>query len=169
MKGKSIITVFLLLFVAAGIAYLVMTETRTGNDSAQSPAAAVEPQSADAGGTSADADHRIIVYYFHGNKRCNTCRTIEEYTEAVINMGFADQVRAGTLEYEAVNVEEPGNEHFVSDYQLATRSVVLVDIDQGRETEWIRLDRVWQLVRDREAFENYITENTESFLERHNG
>lgn len=169
MRGKTIITIFLLLFVAIGIAYLVITETRTGEGIEQTPGPVVEPQLADADSAQATADHRVIVYYFHGDKRCNTCRTIEEYTEAAINMGFADQVRSGKLEYMAVNVDEPGNEHFVTDYQLSTRTVVLVDIEEGREQEWTKLERVWQLVRDREAFESYITENTETFLARHNG
>lgn len=169
MIRKTIVTILLLLFVAAGIAYLVLTEIRTGDDIAQTPGLAVEPQSVEADDAETGADHQVIVYYFHGNKRCNTCRTIEEYTEAAINIGFADEVRSGRLEYRTVNVDEPGNEHFVTDYQLSTRTVVLVDIEQGRELTWTKLERVWQLVRDKEAFENYITENTDNFLARHNG
>lgn len=165
MNGKAIITIVLLLFVVAGIAYMVATETRSGKEIAPSSV----PGAADAGSAVAAADNRVIVYYFHGNKRCNTCRAIEEYTEAAITMGFPDQVRSGKLEYMAVNVDEPGNEHFVTDYQLSTRTVVLVDIaEDGKET-WTKLERVWQLVRDREAFESYITENTETFLARHHG
>lgn len=167
--GKTIVTILLLLFVAAGIGYLVLTETRTGDDIAQTPGSAAGPQSVEADGAEAGADNQVIVYYFHGNKRCNTCRAIEEYTEAAINIGFADEVRSGRLEYRTVNVDEPGNEHFVTDYQLSTRTVVLVDIERGREVTWTKLERVWQLVRDKEAFENYITENTDTFLARHNG
>lgn len=96
------------------------------------------------------------VYYFHGNMRCKTCKKIEALTKKTLEEGFAAQLKDGSVELQVVNVDETENEHFVEDYQLATRSVVVSQIKQGKETKWRRLDKVWQLVHDEPAFSDYL-------------
>ena len=65
------------------------------------------------------------------------------------------------LEWRAVNIEEPGNRHFIRDFQLYTRSVVVVDAKDPRRFKV--LDRVWQLVRDKAAFQSYIEQEIRAF------
>lgn len=60
----------------------------------------------------------------------------------------------------SVNVEEPENEHFVKDYQLTTRSVVLSLQNKGKEIRWKRLDEVWNLVKDKPTFMQFIHQET---------
>jgi len=115
------------------------------------------------------ADSKVIVYYFHGNKRCNTCRTIEAYTAEAVNSGFEKQIESGRVEWRPVNIDEPENGHFVEDYELTTRTVVLVDIVEGREGKWTKLDRVWDLTGDKDAFVDYITTNTGAYLAGRDG
>src|SRR5512139_2969587 len=69
----------------------------------------------------------IRVYYFHGTTRCATCKTIEAYAHETVASAFAPDLKAGSLEWRTVNVDESANRHFVRDYQLYTRSVVIVD------------------------------------------
>jgi hypothetical protein len=170
MKGKIIITALLLVFVAVSVVYLIVKERGTQPafvDTAENPSP-VRASEKDALNNTAD-DRTVIVYYFHGNKRCNTCRTIEAYTEAAVNLGFPEELHSGRLVWKAVNVDDPENEHFVQDYKLTTRTVVLVDVDRGNQRRWTKLERVWQLVRDKEAFFEYITENTNAYLAAHDG
>ncbi|HDP95991.1 MAG TPA: hypothetical protein ENN40_11630 [Candidatus Aminicenantes bacterium] len=68
---------------------------------------------------------KTVVYYFHGNSRCRTCLTIEKYTRQAVNNGFADELEKGEMELRAVNVDLKENRHFIQDYQLFSRSVVL--------------------------------------------
>ncbi len=96
------------------------------------------------------------VYYFHGNQRCKTCKKIEALTKKTLEEDFAAQLKDGTMELQVVNVDETENEHFVEEYQLATRSVVVSLLKQGKEARWRRLDKVWQLVHDEPAFTDYI-------------
>uniref|UniRef100_UPI004056112D nitrophenyl compound nitroreductase subunit ArsF family protein n=1 Tax=Candidatus Electronema sp. TaxID=2698783 RepID=UPI004056112D len=96
------------------------------------------------------------VYYFHGNQRCKTCKKIEALTKKTLEENFAAQLKDGSVELQVVNVDETENEHFVEDYQLATRSVVVSQIKQGKEAKWRRLDKVWQLVHDEPAFSDYL-------------
>ena len=63
-----------------------------------------------------------------------------------------------------MNVESTENQHFIEDYQLRTRSVVLVELQDGKQIRWKNLEKVWQLVQDKDAFFNYIQEETGEFL-----
>jgi hypothetical protein len=157
MKLKTVITVILLVFVAASGAYLVFTETRDkggADDSGEAPVTTTFTDTAD----------KVIVYYFHATRRCYTCKNIEAYSVEAIKNGFEEQLESGALEWRAVNVDLPENRHFVEDFQLATRTVVLVRVVDGVNKEWKRLDRVWELVRDKPAFVDYIWDNTNDFL-----
>ncbi len=46
-----------------------------------------------------------------------------------------------------------------------TRSLVLVSYRDGKVVRFQNLDKVWQLVRDEEAFSQYVRESTRSFLD----
>jgi len=108
---------------------------------------------------------RVIAYYFHGTFRCSTCRTIEQYSHDAIQTHFAKELgKNGRLEFRPVNVEEPGNKHFIQDYQLVTRSLVLSLVSDGKETKWKNLPDVWKLVRDKERFFQYVKDEVEIFL-----
>ncbi len=107
---------------------------------------------------------KLIAYYFHGTFRCTTCRTIEEYSHDAIQMYFAKELGNGILEFRPVNVDEPENKHFIQDYQLVTRSLVLSLLSDGKEMKWKNLPDVWKLVRDKEKFYQYVKDEVELFL-----
>ncbi|HOW27113.1 MAG TPA: nitrophenyl compound nitroreductase subunit ArsF family protein [Elusimicrobiota bacterium] len=110
--------------------------------------------------------HKLLVYYFHGNARCMTCRKFESYTKAIMETHFADDTRRGRLEYRVVNVDETGNEHFIRDYGLYTKSVVLSDTRDGQQVRWKNLDKIWEKVRNEAEYKRYIEEEVRSFLEK---
>jgi hypothetical protein len=109
-------------------------------------------------------DSKLIAYYFHGTFRCTTCRTIEQYSHDAIQTYFAKELGNGRLEFRPVNVEEPENKHFIQDYQLVTRSLVLSLVSDGKETKWKNLPDVWKLVRDKDKFFQYVKDEVEKFL-----
>lgn len=113
--------------------------------------------------TAADEDE-VVAFYFHGDFRCTTCRTIEAYAAEAVNGGFADQIASGSLEWRVVNVERPENKHFIEDFQLVTRSVVLAEYHDGKVVRWQNLDKVWQLVRDKDRFVSYVQNELGGFL-----
>jgi hypothetical protein len=106
----------------------------------------------------------VIAYYFHGTRRCKTCLTIEAYADESIKAGFPQELETGRLTWRVVNVEKPENEHFVRDFELATRSVVLVEVMDGKTEKWKSLDKVWKLVGDKKAFVAYIQKETAGYL-----
>ncbi len=108
---------------------------------------------------------RIIAYYFHTTYRCASCRAIEAYSREAIESAFADELRDGRIVWKVVNVEVRGNEHFVKDYGLYTKSLVLVNEVRGKPTEWKNLAKVWQLLQDKPRFLRYVQEETRAYLD----
>jgi len=170
MKMKTGLTVVLVLFVLASLAYLAVSNflQETEIQAEEEPVAAqvsvaplLEPPLQDG---PPEAEHVVVAYYFHGTSRCSTCLRIEQYAREALEAGFPEELESGTLEWYAVNVEEPQNYHFVEDYDLATRSLVLVETEGGEQTRWKNLQRVWELVADREAFMAYVQQETGSYL-----
>ncbi len=112
----------------------------------------------------ASSEPQVTAYYFHTNYRCTTCRTIEAYSEEAIRGAFADDLAAGRLRWRAVNVEQLENKHFIQDFQLVTKSLVLVEERDGDVVRFKNLDRVWQLVRDKQRFLDYVHSETRDFM-----
>jgi hypothetical protein len=109
--------------------------------------------------------HQVIVYYFHGTKRCATCLKLEAYTTEAVDSAFADQLKSGALVFRVVNTDSTGNEHFTEEYQLYTKSVILSDLHQGKQTRWKNLEKIWDLVDDHEAYLAYIRDEIRPFLD----
>ncbi len=149
MKPKNLITALLLLFVVASVAVLAAKGLRRG------PSAAAEPTMTDG----------VVAYYFHGKTRCPTCQSIEAYAQEAISTGFADQLDDGRLQWQVVNYELAENEHFATEYELIAPTVVLVEMDGGKQKQWKNLARVWELVHDdKAAFVKYVQEETRNLL-----
>jgi hypothetical protein len=107
---------------------------------------------------------KVIAYYFHVTVRCPTCRSIETYSREAVEKGFAAELKNGAVEWRPVNVQLPQNRHFVKQYRLFTRSVVLVKVRDGRHVEWRNLEKVWDLAGNRENFLNYVRGNVADYL-----
>lgn len=108
--------------------------------------------------------NRITVYYFHGNFRCVNCHNIEQYTKEAVNKYFRKELNARKVVFKVINVETKGNEHFTNDYQLYTKSVVLALVKNGKEVKFDNLTKVWEYLRDKEVFQQYIKNEVEKYL-----
>jgi hypothetical protein len=148
MKAKTVVTMALLGFVAASVAYLVVNEVRSGKK---------------AGAEAAPADG-VVVYYFHGAARCETCMKFEAYSGEVLNGTFGKELADGRLTWRAVNVEEPANEHFVKDFELTTRALVVARYRGGKVASSCDLVTIWDLVGDKPAFMKYVEDNVRAYL-----
>lgn len=103
---------------------------------------------------------KTVVYYFHGNMRCSSCKKIEAYTKEAIQSGFAEALRNGTLEVKVINLEAPGNDHYVQDFQIYSRSVVLERLTGDTQQAWTNLDQIGRLIRNKTAFMEYVQQQT---------
>ncbi len=164
MKTKPILTVILLLFVVGSVAYMITQERQAPEPSASpglSQAPSGDPPAADA---TAPA-RQIFVYYFHGDVRCPTCHKLENYARQAVQSGFSEEMQSGLIVWKEVNVDRAENAHFIGDYQLVTKAVILSEVAEGREIRWKNLDQIWNLVGDQEAYIKYIQTHLQTFLE----
>ncbi|HOW50715.1 MAG TPA: nitrophenyl compound nitroreductase subunit ArsF family protein [bacterium] len=152
MNAKKIVTILLALFAAAGIVYAVI-----GGDPTKRATSALEAQ-----GVTAASDG-LVVYYFHTSFRCHSCLTIERLTHETLNEQFAAEQKSGAIRWQMVNYEEPANEHFIDDYKLYTKQVILSAVKGGNEVAWKDLEDIWSLKNDEMRFKLYIAEEIQRF------
>jgi len=130
------------------------------------PATSGEESSAETAiaGDSTDTKAEVILYYFHGTRRCNTCRTIESYAQEAVEGGFGDALESGTLKWTALNTDESENAHFVRDFGLVSSSLVVVKLDGGEVVRHATLQDAWTLVRDKPRFLAYVQKSVGEYL-----
>ena len=157
MKAKSLIRLLLLLFVIATVMILAFRGLRSAIEPAdKGEGAAVMGQKGPA--------HQVIAFYFHGTGRCLSCRRMEAWAWEGIERDFSTELQAGTLQWQVVNMDKPENEHFVKDYQLFTRSLVLVEMEHGTVIRWTNLRQLWALLGDKPAFMKYVRQEIGQYL-----
>ena len=109
---------------------------------------------------------KFVAYYFHGNFRCDNCRKIEEYSREAVDLYFSEQLKTGELKFEVINTDEPANEHFVEDYQLYTRSLVIAEFKDGKQVKWKNLAKVWDYLNNKEKFYEYVKSEIQNYVEQ---
>jgi len=170
LNPKGVLKVLLFVFVISSVGYLAYKEfwvsgpKEADNALPGSITADVTPANASEGMSTQQPTHQVIAYYFHTTYRCPTCLKIEEYTKKAVMDGFPGEIKDSLLIWKTINVEEKKNEHFIKDYQLFSKAVVVVDMEGGKQVRWKNLKDIWQLVGNQEAFTGYIQGEVHSYL-----
>ncbi|MCP4290999.1 MAG: hypothetical protein GY780_04080 [bacterium] len=118
-----------------------------------------------AGGEKSLETAEFIVSYLHMNRRCATCKKLEEYATEAVSTGFAEQLGNGSLVWRTANFEEDSNKHLATKYGLYTQALVVSQIQDGKEVRWENLKAIWPLVNDKEGFVSYVQRQIKSFME----
>lgn len=109
--------------------------------------------------------HRIVATYFYGDVRCATCRKIEAYSKEAVEEGFAKEIASGTVVFQAINTDRSENKHYVQDYKLMMKSLIIAKETDGKVVEWVNLPKIWQLTGNQDEFMAYVREGVQSFLD----
>lgn len=185
MKAKQIIAIILIIFVVGSVTYMVSREQKANSDSVNQdnnsgPTSPNENRTYNQDSLAEQNGHdflrntekqdasegtQLIVYYFHGDIRCPTCYKLESYAKEAIQRYFADELDSGDIVWKAVNVDRSENRHFIKDYNLISKSVVLSETKGEQELKWENLEQIWQKVSDKEAYLAYIRDSVTKFLE----
>ncbi len=162
---KRISIALLLTAAAAALVSLWWTnssaESQAGRQRADSTAS---PISATENSDTTTNAPEVIAYYFHTTYRCVSCKKIEAYSKEAIQTGFAMELGDGTLKFESVNIDESDNKHFIKDYQLYTKSLVICDMKNGNQLRWKNLNKVWELVGNKDKFIKYVQDEINAYL-----
>jgi hypothetical protein len=162
------------LLVTAGLALLlvgacnqpaspsaVATGKADNQQSSAQPAAAIQTPGQN---RAAPPEQQVVAYYFHRTLRCATCLAIEKQSKEAVENHFKAALLDGRLQWQAVNMELPGNTHFEKDFQLQAQALVLVKMKQGKVASWKNLPKVWDLVDDPGKFDEYVRTELAAFL-----
>jgi hypothetical protein len=112
----------------------------------------------------AGPDDYVQAFYFHATYRCKTCTTIEQYSRETIETNFKEQLDKGTLRFAEVNFDEPENRHYLQDYKLTYRSLVIVRYKDGKQVTFKNLDKIWIHKDTKTDFSNYVKTEVEAYL-----
>ena len=111
------------------------------------------------------ADDAVMVYYFHSNVRCPTCRAIESQAHETVQSEFASEMESGEVIWKVLNYEEAAGTELGKKFEIQMPVVVLARMNGGEIEQWKRLDEIWALVGDKPAFSDYVGDEISQMLE----
>ena len=82
----------------------------------------------------------------------------------MIEQNFKDELNSGKLVFKVINIETKGNEHFIQDYQLYTKSLVISMVKDGKVVKFDNLTKVWEFLWNRQKFYDYVKEEITKYL-----
>lgn len=151
---RSVAGLTLVAVALAALAIGLSREAKRGSGGSAPPDTAARPYD----------EGSVVVYYFHGEFRCETCLAIEARTAEVVRRVFAEEIAGGAMRFEIVDFDEPANEHFRDDYDLAYGTVVVQGA--GADGGWEELADVWTYIHaEGTAFEDYLVEHINRMLD----
>jgi hypothetical protein len=68
----------------------------------------------------------VQVYYFHNTKRCATCNAVENETKMALEMFFEDNMKAGTIEFNSLNLEEDEGKEMAQSLHVSGQTLLIV-------------------------------------------
>lgn len=141
MNKKVLIAVIIVLISAAGLINSILT-------SANKPAEYVK------------------VYYFHGDIRCQTCLTIEEFTTDAIKQYFNKEIDEGKIIFQVINIDKKKNQEFIDKYKLYNQALVMARYVNNKEVEWKDCPKIWETVSNRDKFFSYVKNEVNKYLKK---
>jgi hypothetical protein len=113
-----------------------------------------------------EASKKFVAFYFHGNFRCANCKKIEQYSREAIEKYFTEQLKTKELIFNIINIDLSENKHFIEDYQLYTKSLVIAEFKDGKQVKWKNLTKVWDYLNSKDKFYEYVRSEIKKYLEQ---
>lgn len=108
--------------------------------------------------------NRVDVYYFHRNKRCHGCVTLEKMMHKALDSLFTDEIASGIVNVKIINVEEDENKKLISKYDVVSNGIMIDLVKDGNSISLKHLVKVWQLKHDALLFNDYVKTQIENAL-----
>jgi hypothetical protein len=160
---KKIIQTLLLIFVMGGLAVAVFNRSPQDDEEKGSTVEAKLDtsviESSSPSQTTQNPENRspVVVTYFTSDVRCASCRKIEALTRRTVEERFALDLARGGIRFETLNIDKPENKHFIQDYELAFKTVVISYSMNDETFEWKKMDDVWKLLNAPDKFMDYLS------------
>ena len=106
---------------------------------------------------------KVILYFFHGDIRCTTCLAFEKFSREAL-AEFSKEEQDGRIEWREVNFDRPENKHFIKDFALFDKGVVLARERGGQVIRWKNIEEVWDLYDNEAGFVAMLSKQISDFL-----
>ncbi len=107
----------------------------------------------------------MAVYYLHNHIRCQTCRDMESMTVETVDLDFQPEVDSGVLAMYTIDVDDPGQEHFVTEFDVTGPTLVVAELDdEAQLVLWRSLERIWELSEAPVAYRDYVRQAIQAAL-----
>lgn len=110
---------------------------------------------------------QVAVYYLHSTFRCVTCNTIETMTRDLLDNAYSKQLADGDIQWIEADFME--NASLAKQFEVVASCVVVAEMKDGAILDFKRLDEVWTLMQDTAAFNAYISNAIDGYLEKSGG
>ena len=81
-------------------------------------------------GTESEIAAQVGVYYFHFERRCSTCISVEENSKKAVEELYPEQVKTGEYFFKAVNLDEEGGKEIGDKLGVAMQTLLVVHGDK---------------------------------------
>ena len=106
----------------------------------------------------------VIVYQFHRRFRCDACHILEEAISETLKTHFSRELETGDVVVRVIDLDAEGNERYSETYDFFYNTVIIVDMENGKETRFKNLEEVWDLTEDKDAVIEFIKSHIEEYL-----
>ncbi len=156
MKAQVILRWTLLAIVFGSIGVYAYQKSRGEATPPSVEAAALD--------TAATAKADVVVTYFTTDVRCESCQTIEALSRSAVEEGFPTEVASGAVLFRVINTDRAENEHYIDEYEITNKTVIVSQQEKGAETGWTDRQDVWVLLDEPAAFADYVREPIAQYL-----
>jgi hypothetical protein len=108
---------------------------------------------------------QVRVHYFHGAKRCNTCRAIESGARDAVEQGFPEALLAGRLAFDVQDMDTEAGARLAAELGLSGSGLAVEEFRDGARVRHKVLTRVWDLASDPEGLPAYVRDELAAYLE----
>lgn len=112
-----------------------------------------------------DVHPDYAVYFFYNDIYCSTCEKLEHYALSTIQKAHPESLTLGTLQWRTLDMRTPENKHYVEDFGLYSKSIVLVAFEDGAIVRFENLEAIWDKVGDETEYRQYIQESLKTFMD----
>ena len=71
----------------------------------------------------------VRVYYFHGTRRCTTCKAVEEVTKEILNEYYASELADKTISFVSINLDDENNKVLATELKVSGQTLLFVSDD----------------------------------------
>ena len=68
-------------------------------------------------------------YYFHGTRRCTTCRAVEEVTKEILNEYYASELADKTISFVSINLDDENIKVLANELKVSSQTLLFVSDD----------------------------------------